>query len=298
MDNQPRQMPGTSLEFHHGHQVWADTCLQQLLSDRILIRMAELIGREADVECLRSEEKFLSDTINQKLWDPDSGYYYDLWNNGRLNHVKSIGAYWALLADCVPPSGMEKFIAHLENEGEFKRLHRIPSLSADHPEYDEQGGYWRGGVWAPTNYMVLRGLEKNGRFDLAREIALNHVENVTRVFRQTGTLWENYAPEHYAPGKPAKNNFVGWTGLSSIAVVIEQVFGIHGSARERKITWRIRETSRHGVLRYPMGKDSVDLICPAHRPGEKPQVEIAATGPVTVELQWPDGTAETVEIGK
>ena len=47
-----------------------------------------------------------------------------------------------------------------------------------------------------------------------------------------------------------------------------------------------------------MGADAVDLICPAHKPGEKPKVEINATGPVTVELQWPDGTTDIIEAGK
>ncbi len=298
MDNQPRQKPGVSVEFHHGHQVWADACMQQLLSCRMLIQMAKLIGREKDVECLQEEEEFLSKVVNQKLWDPESCFYYDLWSDGRLNHVKTIGAYWALLAGCVPPEGMDGFIAHLRNPGEFNRPHRVPSLSADHPEYREDGGYWLGGVWAPTNYMVLKGLEKAGEYDLAREIAINHVENVTKVCLETGTLWENYVPEQAAPGNPAKKDFVGWTGLSPIAIVIEEIFGIHGSARERRITWRVREESRHGVLRYPMGADAVDLICPAHKPGEKPKVEINATGPVTVELQWPDGTTDIIEAGK
>ncbi len=298
MDNQPRQKPGVSVEFHHGHQVWADACMQQLLSCRMLIQMAKLIGREKDVECLQEEEEFLSKVVNQKLWDPESCFYYDLWSDGRLNHVKTIGAYWALLAGCVPPEGMDGFIAHLRNPGEFNRPHRVPSLSADHQEYREDGGYWLGGVWAPTNYMVLKGLEKAGEYDLAREIAINHVENVTKVCLETGTLWENYVPEQAAPGNPAKKDFVGWTGLSPIAIVIEEIFGIHGSARERRITWRVREESRHGVLRYPMGADAVDLISPAHKPGEKPKVEINATGPVTVELQWPDGTTDIIEAGK
>lgn len=295
MDNQPRQRPGYNVEFHHGHQIWLDMCIQQILSAKTLIRMAELIGREKDVQVLREEEAFLTKTVNEKLWDDETGFYYDLWNNGEKNRVKSIGAYWALLAGIVPEDRLDVFVAHLKNEEEFNRPHRIPSLSADHPEYDAQGGYWRGGVWAPTNYMVLKGLERCGFHGLAREIAQNHLENVVEVFRQTGTLWENYAPEAAAQGIPAKKDFVGWTGLVPIAVAIEQVFGIQGDTGRRRITWRVQETRRHGVLRYPMGKDTVDLICPAHEAGAKPRLEIQATGPVTVEAVWPDGTREQQE---
>lgn len=296
MDNQPRVMKGYSDQFHHGFQIWADACIQQILSCQMLIRMAELIGCEADVEELRQEEKFLTRIVNEKLWDDETAFYYDLWPNGEKSKVKTIGAYWALLAGIVPEKKLAAFVSHLENEKEFNRPHRVPTLSADHPEYQGDGGYWRGSVWSPTNYMVLRGLEHYGYYKLANEIACSHVERISKVFAKTGTLWENYAPETTQPGNPAKPEFVGWTGLSAIAVVIEQLFGIHSDMKKHYITWRITCTERHGVIRYPMGSDTVDLICPAHAPCEKPQVEVNSTVPVTVEIIWPDGERETLTV--
>ena len=90
----------------------------------------------------------------------------------------------------------------------------MPSLSADHPEYDPGGGYWLGGVWPPTNYMILRGLGRAGYNDLAHEISREDLDNVVRVYKDTGTLWENYAPERAAQGNRAKDDFVGWSGLA------------------------------------------------------------------------------------
>lgn len=298
MDNQPRLMPGYSREFHHGHQIWIDTCIQQVFSDKILVKMAEVLGREKDVEILREEQDRLTKVINEKLWDEKTSFYYDLWPTGELNGVKSIGAYWALLADVVPPQRMEAFVARLENPKEFARFHPVPSLSADHPDYDPKGGYWRGGVWAPTNFMVLRGLETQGYDELARKIGRKHVERVVEVFEKTGTLWENYAPESADQGSPAKPNFVGWTGLVPIAVVIEQVFGIHSDTQGRKIFWKVRETGRHGVTRYPMGNDTVDLLYTGDQADGKGRIEVTATCPVTVEVEWPDGTRETIAVGE
>ncbi len=102
----------------------------------------------------------------------------------------------------------------------------MPSLSADHPEYDPGGGYWLGGVWPPTNYMVLRGLDRAGYNDLAHEISREDLDNVVRVYKDTGTLWENYAPERAAQGNRAKDDFVGWSGLAPIAGLFEYVFGL------------------------------------------------------------------------
>ncbi len=292
MDNQPRQQPGSSPEFSHGHMVWADATMQQLLSADILIRMAERLGRGGEVAFLREERERLNKIVNEQLWDEDTAFYYDLWADGRRNGVKTIGAYWALLAGAVPAERQARFIAHLENEREFKRPHRLPTLSADHPAYRADGGYWLGGVWAPTNYMVMRGLERVGRFPLAHEIALSHVQNVTDVFTSTGTLWENYAPESAAPGAPAKRDFVGWTGLSPIAVLYEYVFGLQPEAAQGRIVWHATLTEHHGVRRYPFAGHTFDLECAARRPGERPHITVRGDAPLTVLLCWDGHTEE------
>ena len=91
----------------------------------------------------------------------------------------------------------------MKNPNTFARLHRVPTVAADEPGYNPAGEYWRGSVWAPTDTMVIRGLERYGYTDLAREIALNHLTNMGRVFEKTGTVWENYAPDKIEPGQPA-----------------------------------------------------------------------------------------------
>lgn len=292
MDNQPRLQPEYSHVCSHGHMVWADACIQQIISAKYLLRMADLVGDVAEFTLgeLRAEIDALTTFVNEKLWDEETAFYYDLWKNGQKNMVKSIGAYWALLADIVPADKLDAFIAHLSNPEEFARPHSIPTLSADHPSYSRMGNYWCGGVWAPANYMVFKGLVKNGYDQLAHDIALNHVQNVTQVFCDTDSIWENYAPETIVPGQPAKRDFVGWTGLSPIAVTIEHVFGIQSYPEQRKIVWKIQGNVRHGVLRYPFREGTVDLICPAHKAGEKVNVSVNSTVPVTVEVIFPDGT--------
>jgi glycogen debranching enzyme len=174
--------------------------------------MAEILGRENDVGSIKDELPKLTDLINNKLWDPETSFYYDMWKNGQLNGVKSVGSYWALLADIVPEDRIAPFIAHLNDEKSFNRPHRVPSLAADQEGYDPGGSYWKGSVWAPTTYMVLKGLEEIKNYDLAYEIARNHHDNVVNVYKNTGTLWENYAPEQITQGNMSQPYFVGWSG--------------------------------------------------------------------------------------
>lgn len=289
MDNQPR-VEGYDEYCSHGHSVWVDACIQMVMSGKILMEIGKIIGHEEDTAWLKEEVEQLTAVINDKLWCEEDAFYYDLCKDNRLSGVKTIGAYWALLADIVPPERLPKFIEHLENPNEFKRPHRVPTLSADHPKYREDGGYWLGGVWAPTNYMLLRGLRKVGYNGLAYDIALNTLENVVEVFKKTGTVWENYAPETAAPGDPAKPDFVGWTGLIPVAVLIEFVLGINADMKNNEIIWRINRTERHGIERYPFGEAPVDLICEARASvDEEPQITVNCKIPVKVRVIWDGG---------
>ena len=92
------------------------------------------------------------------------------------------------------------------------------------------------------------------------------------------------------PGKPAKADFIGWSGIIPISVLFEYVFGIKPDAVNRKITWHIQLTERHGVQKYPFGVDGeMTLICNA-RSGinAKPELVLVSNIPVTVEVIWGD----------
>ncbi len=294
MDNQPRLQKGYDVCFSHGHQVWVDACLQAVLDAKLLIRMAEELGRTDVSEELTDEAECLTRQINTLLWSEEEAFYYDLWRDGTQNRVKSVGAYWALLADVVPKEKLARFLSHLENPAEFGTPHPIPSLSADHPAFDSAGGYWRGGVWAPTDYMVLKGLEMCGENALAHRIACRHLAAVVETWKETGILWENYSPMASRPGNPAKRDFVGWTGLVPIAVLFEYVFGIHGDPVHRKIRWDVNCPECHGILNYPFGSGRVDLLCERRTdPAEKPKVTVRTDVPITLELHW-NGKTETV----
>lgn len=291
MDNQPRVSEGRNPALDHGHMSWIDATAQAALSARILAEMAEEIGRAGEVDDLREERALLERVVNDTMWDADARFYADRRRDGSLSDTRTIGAYWTLLADLVPGSRLEDFVAHLENPETFDRPHRVPTLAADHPEYQADGGYWRGGVWPPTNYMLLRGLTYAGFHDIAHDIARNHHRNVVEVFEQTGTLWENYAPESAAPGQPAKPDFVGWSGLGPIAVLFENIFGIRADVPAARIVWDVRLTEAHGIMNYPFGTGgAIDLRADARASdAEPPVVEIASDVPVEVEIRWDGG---------
>ncbi len=290
MDNQPRVPAGRHVWYDHGHMAWVDTCMQAVLADKVLVAMAKELGREEEAAEFSQEATRLAAWINAHLWSDTTGFYHDRHANGSLlESVKTIGAYWALLAGIVPPERMSRFVAHLDDPKSFARAHRVASLSADSPGFDPRGGYWLGGVWAPTNYMVLRGLTKLGGNDkLAHEIGVNHVANVVQSFLKTGTLWENYAPDLVGEGNSGKD-FVGWTGVPPVAVLLEYVFGLRPEAE--RLVWDVRLTEAHGVDHYPIGDATVSLHCAARKSTtEAPSVRVDGKLPCPLEVRWDGGS--------
>jgi len=238
-----------------------DISCEMVLFARNLARIADILGKKPESQRYDREAEELSALINRHMWDQHRKFYFDLTLKGEHAPVKSIAGFWALLANVASKSQAEALAAELENPETFKTMHRVPTLAANEPGFDLKGGYWVGAVWAPTDKMIMAGLENYGYRDLAREIALNHLRNVVAVFKQTGTIWENYAPQQVAPGEPAKGGFVGWSGIGPIAFFIEYAIGIRADALANKITWDIRSPSRVGVERFRFGGKTVSLVC-------------------------------------
>lgn len=300
MDNQPRMghnLPGYIETFYHDHMVWLDACLQGVLAAGILVQMAKELGRENDVPDMKQEIDDLTRVINTKLWDKKNKFYYDLYKDGKLSDCKSIAAFWALIAGAVPRSRLKQFTAHLENPNEFKRAHRIPTLSADDPQYDPNGGYWKGSVWPPTNYMVLRGLTRVGQTNLAYEIGRNHHNAVVKTFEDTGTVFENYAPDHITKGNVAARDFVGWGGLPPIAVFFEYVIGLQANVPNNRLVWNVNLLEEHGVNKYPFGTEgTLDLLCKARISAtQEPNLIVNSSVPLELEICW-SGGRRTIQV--
>jgi hypothetical protein len=118
------------------------------------------------------------------------------------------------------------------------------------------------------------------------------VNNVVKVFRDTGTLWENYAPERAEHGDySCRKDFVGWTGLSPIAILFEYVFGIRPDVPKNQLVWDIKLLDAHGIENYPFGrKGIVHLHCAARKSiKEKPVINVKSNMPLNLTVKWKGG---------
>jgi hypothetical protein len=127
--------------------------------------------------------------------------------------------------------------------------------------------------------MVVRGLACAGAGDVAHGIATRYLAGLRRVYDSCSphTLWECCAPDTDAPGlKPyspdrVKPDFVGWSGLGPISILIENVIGVDVDSPGGIVEWTVRRTDEHGVRGLPVGGGArADLVCKERRTASEP----------------------------
>ncbi len=253
MDNSPRG----AFQAHDlaGSDIcYVDLLCQQALSAGYLSRIAAAIGEHQDAARFDHRVAELRQLLNAHHWSDNSGFFHDSFVRGgyyidkNLHHCRianqTIAGFWPLLAGLASPRQAESLVRHLSDPAKFNTPYPVPSVSADDPNYDPQGLYWLGGVWPPTNYMVIEGLKRYQYRALAREIAIRHIEQIHQVWAQDPqhTIWEAYSPQFARPSTnedcvPVRPNFVGWGALGPIAMWIETVFGVEVDAPHNTIAW-------------------------------------------------------------
>jgi glycogen debranching enzyme len=237
-------------------------------------------------QILAKDRDALTAAINRYLWDEETGFYYDLQKDGRRSPVKTAAAFWALASGAASEHQAWRLVDQLQNPRTFKRLHRVPVCAATEEDYDPRGGYWRGSVWAPINTMILYGLEKYGRPQLAREIALNHLDAVAQVWKTTGAIWENYPPDSIGPGDADKKDFVGWSGIGPIRYLLRYAVGLVPDAPACRLLWNldagILEKGPLGCAHFRFGETEVDLL--ARRQNGGLYITAASAKPCILEI--------------
>jgi glycogen debranching enzyme len=277
MDNSSRN---TWLE---GGGTAIDISAEMALFARNLADIAAVLGKKDKQKFYLKEAGDLSALINTKMWNEKKQFYFDLNLKEEQCSIKTIAGFWPLIGQVASPQQAEALKLQLQNPETFGRLYPVPTLAADEKDYNSRGGYWLGSVWAPTNTMVIRGLEKYGYDQLAYSIARKHIEQVAGVYQQTGTIWENYSADTLSAGSQSRKDFVGWSGMAPILYLLEYGVGLKPDAGSNTLTWHIRSEKKVGCLNYRFNGNTVSLTAEKNDKGQW-QIEIESDNSFTLNV--------------
>ena len=283
MDNTPRDVerPAPDGDIHSATDAmgWVDMSSQIKMCYDNLAEICTILGEDKKAKAYRKKSAAIAGRINRFMWDEETGLYYDVDTASVRTPWITTATFWPMLAGISSKEQNKRLVAAIKDENLFWRRLPLPSLAANQPYYDKCGCYWRGGVWAPTTYMTVKGLQKNAYEELASVIARKNMTTMYKVYESTGTIWELYSPEMYMPATDAtgiymvKPDFVGWSGLIPISMFIENIIGINADAATDRVEWRSTSDRRHGIEGLRFGgvvtsliKDGVDVTVVSNAP--------------------------------
>jgi hypothetical protein len=289
MDNTPRDNgrpePGDGWDSHSAkdHMGWVDLSSQLVIEAKNISSICNILGNTSKAHFYSNKAEEIGALINKWMWNEHDGLYYDVNVLGKQTNWKTIACFWPMMAGITDSHKEAKLIANLKDTTSFCRAISIPALAADQKFYDPSGHYWEGGVWAPTNYAVVKGLEQTGHHKIAQSIAEKYLTGMSEVYRQTNTVWELYSPDKingkykqgtYSNGLDCGKEYVGWSGLGPIAMLIEDIIGLDTDAPNNTVTWQLTRMDHHGIKNLHFGSVTTSILAESRTDKDRVKITV------------------------
>jgi neutral trehalase len=231
-----------------------------------------LNDKEASFQFKRSYFS-LKTRINSLMWNASDGFYYDLDKDEKQVPTKTIGGYWPLLAEIPNEERSERLIAHLKDPSIFGTEHPIPHASR-RPEGLRQAGHGIQGIGRPALHLhghqgsrEVQSVRAGTRLRDTPPLLRPRLDAPGRrgsrrgrreAFRESSpeqkpTVWEAYQPQNEGkaiwPEHPEwpRPQFLAYTGLSTIALMIENIVGLYISLPRKTVDWIIPNLEIMGI---------------------------------------------------
>ena len=274
---------------------YPDLTAQMAHSAECLGIIADAIGLSDEARAWHEEHDVIGAACNAHLWDAGMRFYSTSLPDGTHNPEQGRHRILAVVGRHRPAERVQILAGQLLDPATFWRPHPVPSLSADSPFFKPEGNYWLGSVWAPTDTMVVKGFQRCGRLDLARELTVKHLTAMLAVFDATGAIWENYGSERFERGSWSGPDY-SWSISGPIRLLIETLLGIEADALRSTVRWSPIPGETMGIKRLALGDATISLMQTHADDGDR--ISVTTDRPFTLELVGSDGTVFSTCAGR
>jgi len=187
-----------------------------------LAEIAQELGRRMEQKELQERARRIKDGLNT-LWDPETGFFQNKrTDTGGLYKRISPTNFYALLSDQVSAEQVNRIIdEHFYNPSEFWGDWIMPTIARNDPAYPEQN-YWRGRIWAPTNFLAYISLRKQGVEKACSDLAQKSKELLLQEWMLNGHVHENYDSDTgMGCGVRNSDKFYHWGALLTLIALMD-----------------------------------------------------------------------------
>lgn len=163
------------------------------LEKKKLAELASMLGKTGLQDTLIREAEWLRERINERFFDVESGYYFDV-KVGSDQFVKVKGPEgWIPLWTGVATTEIAARVKDVMTDtSTFATSVPFPTVARD--EIGFMSGYWRGPVWLDQAYFAIAGLAAYGYQKEAEELGARLLTEPERLNRPMRSIRENYNP--------------------------------------------------------------------------------------------------------
>jgi len=185
-----------------------------------LAKMAELLGSVNDVEALKAEAKSLKAKIQSQFFDKQTGWFYDTSIDGKT-FIDAMGceAWIPLWANVATAKQAEAIKDNMMNPEYFNTKVPFQTLSASHPKFKPDRGYWRGPNWLDQAYFGVKGLHIYGYHKEAYSATYKLIHQADGVLTKGMSIRENYNP---ITGEGLESQNFSWSAAHYLLLLINE----------------------------------------------------------------------------
>lgn len=161
--------------------------------------IAEELGNTEDANKYEKDAKTVADYINTKMFDEETGFYYDLQTSKDgsekkllVNRGKGTEGWMPLWANLATDEQAQKVKENMTDIEKFNLKVPFPTASKDNSKF-VASTYWRGPVWLDQALYGVEALQNYGYINEAKQMATALFDN-TEGLLGDGPIRENYNP--------------------------------------------------------------------------------------------------------
>ncbi len=161
-----------------------------------LALMAKAIGNENDADNFNHEAEILKSLIQNRMFDEETGYFYDILLDGEgFCKVQGPEGWIPLWAGVATPKQANQVKQVMWDSTKFATYVPFPTVAKDHPAFTPTyDGYWRGPVWLDQAYFAIKGLQRYGYKQCAQKFTLQLFNRLKGLKHSSEPIYENYNP--------------------------------------------------------------------------------------------------------
>lgn len=187
-----------------------------------LADIASILEKKEEETELRERADAFRSKISS-LWNEELGIYCNYRTDRKdFSTVLTPCNFYPMLTGVPTQEQFERMMRdHFFNPEEFYGEWILPSVSRNHPMYRENS-YWRGRIWAPTNFLVYLGLRNYGKSEARDCLVRQSVKIFMQEWLEHGHVHENYnADNGYGDDVQNSDRNYPWGGLMIFMKLME-----------------------------------------------------------------------------